>query len=268
MTIALDAYLERIGFDGPREPTADVLATLHRRHPAAIPFENLDPLLGRPVSLAPDAIEDKLVRRRRGGYCFEHNHLFMAVLKDFGFAVTPLIARVVWMAAPDAPAPRDHMMLKVDLGGEAWIADVGFGGHIVSAPLRLASDVHQSTDEAVLRLIPAGRAFVLQTRLPDGWVSMYRFTLEPAEPDDYLVANWYTSTSPTHLLTGNLLAERLTPALRVSLFNTRLTRRHADGRREVVDLGSPAELAGVLETEFGLEAKNDAAVVFDRIPRP
>jgi N-hydroxyarylamine O-acetyltransferase len=268
MTIDLEAYLRRIGYHGPREPTRAVLGALHRRHPAVIAYENLDPVLGRPVSLDLRDIEAKLVHGRRGGYCFEHNHVFRAALDAFGFAVTPLIARVVWMAAPDAPAARNHMLLRVDLGGEPWIADVGFGGHILSAPLRLLADVEQATADAVLRLLPVGAGFALQTRLPAGWVSMYRFTLEPAEPDDYAVANWFTSTFPAHLLTTNLLAERLTPAVRASLLNTRLTRRHADGRTEVVDLATPADLAQVLDTEFGVGvSEEEAEAVFAKVPK-
>ncbi len=266
MTIDLDAYCARIGYDGPREPSLAVLSALHALHPAAMPFENLDPLLGRPVRLDPPSLQAKLVGQRRGGYCFEHNALFQAALQALGFAVTPLIARVVWMAPPEAPTgPRTHMLLRVDLAEGPYIADVGFGGHIVSAPLRLAPDVEQATAEAVLRLVPDGAELVLQTCLPAGWTAMYRFGLEPAFAADYEVGNWYTSTHPTSLFTFALLAERLTPAVRASLFNTRLTRRHADGRTEERVLASAAELARVLEQDFAITPPADAAVVFARL---
>ncbi|HLY80773.1 MAG TPA: arylamine N-acetyltransferase, partial [Caulobacteraceae bacterium] len=107
---------------------------------------------------------------------------------------------------------------------------------------------------------------VLETRLPDGWAALYRFTLEPAEASDYEVSNWYTSTHPTFFLTNNLLAERLTPQVRLSLFNTRLTRRYPNGRAEVVDLASPEALARTLEEEFDLAPPVDPATLFTRLP--
>jgi N-hydroxyarylamine O-acetyltransferase len=191
MTIDLAAYLARIGYGGPHEPTLAVLSALHALHPAAIAFENLDPLLGRPVSLDPTVLQAKLVGQRRGGYCFEQNALFRSALEAMGFAVTPLIARVVWMAPPDRPpSPRNHMLLKVDLPEGPYIADVGFGGQLSSAPLRLIEGLEQSTAEGVFRLLPLGGGLVLETRLPAGWAAMYRFTLEPAEASDYELSNW------------------------------------------------------------------------------
>src|SRR5580704_18152588 len=155
MTVDLDAYLARIGYDGPREATLPVLCALHALHPAAIAFENLDPVLGRPVSLDLDALQSKLLGQRRGGYCFEQNAVFRSALEALGFAVTPLIARVVWMAPPDRPlGPRSHMLLKVDLPEGPYIADVGFGGQLSSAPLKLAEGLEQPTAEASFRLLP------------------------------------------------------------------------------------------------------------------
>ena len=108
----LDAYFARIGYAGPRAPTLPVLAALHRLHPAAIPFEAIDVLLGRPISLAPADIFAKLVTGGRGGYCFEQNGLFRLALTALGFGVTPLIARS-WYGRPlDQPRPRTHMALR------------------------------------------------------------------------------------------------------------------------------------------------------------
>lgn len=269
MAIDLDAYFARIGYDGPRAPTLATLGGIHARHPAVIPFENLDPLLGRPVSLDLAAVQAKLVGQRRGGYCFEHNALFRAALDQLGFAVTPLIARVVWMSPPDRPmGPRSHMLLRVDLAEGPHIADVGFGGHLYSGPLKLAPGIEQTTPEATLRLTPDGEVLVLETRLPGGWQPMYRFTLEPAYLADYEVSNWYTSTHPASIFTSALLAERLTPQVRCSLFNTRLTRRHADGRVEVEDLADAEALARALDVDFGVTPPADAGAVFNRLPAP
>jgi N-hydroxyarylamine O-acetyltransferase len=271
MTFDLDAYGRRVGYDGPREPTLAVLAQLHALHPAAIPFENLDPLLGRPVSLDLEALQAKMVGQRRGGYCFEHNALFRGELEAIGFAVTPLIARVVWMAPPERPlGARSHMLLKVDLPEGPYIADVGFGGQIASAPLKLEPGLEQRTAEATLRLTPVGEgpfeSLVLETRLPAGWAPMYRFTLEPAERADYESANWFTATHPDSIFTIGLVAERLTPNVRSSLFNRRLTRRTPDGAAEVVELAGPGDLAQVLEADFDLAAPADAETIWAKLP--
>jgi N-hydroxyarylamine O-acetyltransferase len=267
MPIDLDAYLKRIGYHGAREPTLYVLRRLHLLHPAAIPFENLDPFLGRPVDLDPAALQAKLVGSRRGGYCFEQNALFRQALEALGFDVTPLIARVVWMASPEQPlGGRNHMLLRVELPEGPWIADVGFGGQLMSAPLALKPDLEQVTAEAVMRVTAAGEARQVETRLPSGWTALYRFTLEPAELSDYEVSNWYTSTHPTFFLTNNLLAERLTPSARVSLFNRKLTRRHPDGHSEVATLATPEDLARALDGDLGITAPVDAETLFAKTP--
>src|SRR5690242_6235971 len=124
----LDAYLARIGYDGVRRPTVDVLRSVHRAHATAIPFENLDPLLGTVPSLALPDLEAKLVRGGRGGYCYEQNTLFAAALRALGFGVTLLAARVLLGAAPGDVRPRTHMLMEVrvpDAPGP-YLADVGF----------------------------------------------------------------------------------------------------------------------------------------------
>src|SRR5262245_46685487 len=132
----LDAYLRRIGYRGPRAASPEALAALHEAHVAAVPFENLDILLGRTISLDLDALEAKIVSGRRGGYCFEQNTLFRAVLERLGFRVTSLAARV---RGGDVLRPRTHMLLRVDLDEGPWLADVGFGGDGLVHPLPLAA---------------------------------------------------------------------------------------------------------------------------------
>ncbi len=267
--IDLDAYFARIGYTGPRTPTPTTLAALHALHPAAIPFENLDPLLGRPVLLDLAALQAKLVGSRRGGYCFEHNTLLKAALEALGVTVTGLAARVVWRAPPDRPhSPRTHMVLKVEFDDGTWLADVGFGGHLVAAPLRLVPDIEQTTPSGVLRLVQTDTGTTLQARLGAAWEDLYCFTSEAQVPIDYEVANWFTSTHPASLFRNNLLMERLTPQVRVSLFNTRLTRRHADGRVEEEILITPDELAFVLAADFDLDPPAAASVLLARLPPP
>ena len=147
MTFApdLDAYFARLGLDGPRPPTLATLSAIVLAHIRAIPFENLDVLLGRGIDLDPAAVEHKLVHARRGGYCFEHNSHLLHVLGALGFAVTPLSARVRVNRARDDTPPRTHVLVRVDLDGTPWLADVGVGGLSPTAPLRLDPEAEQAT---------------------------------------------------------------------------------------------------------------------------
>src|SRR5262249_42362531 len=138
----IGAYLARIGYGGPVDARLDTLRALHYQHATRIAFENLDVQLGRPIPPDMESLEAKLARRRPGGYCFEQNALFAAVLRSFGFRVTTLAARVRYLTTEIMP--RTHMLLRVDLAEGAFIADVGFGGYGLTAPLRLAPGEEQA----------------------------------------------------------------------------------------------------------------------------
>ena len=266
-TRLLDRYLSRIGYHGERAATLAALRELHRLHPLAIPFENLDPLAGRPVAIDLDSIAAKLVDRRRGGYCFEHNTLFAHALTQFGFRVTPLAARVLIGGGPDAITPRTHMLLRVDIDGDAWIADVGFGGVTLCAPLALASRDAQPTPHEPARIdeAPDG-AYTLSVQMGDAWKPIYRFDLARAESVDYEVANWYTSTSPDVLFTGNLLACRPLPEGRSILFNDRYGECDPQWRRTELTLGSARELETCLRERFGIDTAGfDVDALYARV---
>jgi N-hydroxyarylamine O-acetyltransferase len=141
--IDLAAYFERIGYSGPSEPTLVLLRELHLRHTEHIAFENLDPLLGWPVRLDPASLEQKMVREKRGGYCFEQNGLFLHVLRELGFRVTGLAARVLWNQPETAETARSHMLLRIDLDEQSYIADVGFGVLTLTEPLLLEPRLEQ-----------------------------------------------------------------------------------------------------------------------------
>jgi len=264
----LDAYFKRIGYGGPREATLEVLRALHTRHTTTIPFENLTPLMGSPVDLDLDALQAKFVGQRRGGYCFEQNALFKAALEALGFRVTGLGARVRWMAPPDAPlGARSHMLLKVDLADGLWLADVGFGGHILAEPIRLATGIDQAAPAATLRLADVGDgALMLRTLLPTGWQDVYRFDLIPQQPADYVASNWFTATHPDSIFVNALLAERLTPEARYSLFNRKLTTRWTDGRTEQRTLTDADDLAQVLDQAFNLTPPAPAEAIWAKLP--
>ena len=154
--IDLAAYFDRIGYGGPAEPTLAALREVHRLHVAAIPFENLSPLIGDEVPLDLEALQAKLVRGGRGGYCFEHNTLLWAALQAMGFEIQGLAARVLWGAPPDAPLRhRSHMALLVSLPEGKFVADVGFGGITMSAPLALQAGAIQQTPHEPFRLAAA-----------------------------------------------------------------------------------------------------------------
>ncbi|SDD78497.1 arylamine N-acetyltransferase family protein [Paraburkholderia lycopersici] len=264
--VDLDRYFERIGYDGPRAATLAVLRDLHRLHPLAIPFENLDPLAGRRVSVAlPDVVE-KLVARRRGGYCFEHNTLLAHVLIQLGFEVTPLAARVLYGREPGARTPRTHMLLRVEAEGDSWLADVGFGGATLCAPLSFSTEAEQQTPHEPAR-ITRSPANGRKLELFDGekWIDLYRFELTPAEWVDYEMANWYTSASPESFFTFSLIACIAREGGRAILFNEHLSERDAQGRViEERTIASAEELAQCLRERFGIDlARGDAAQCVD-----
>jgi N-hydroxyarylamine O-acetyltransferase len=265
----LDAYLDRIGYRGSRAATLDTLQAIHALHPAAIPFENLNPLLGWPVALDVDSLQAKMVADRRGGWCFEQNTLFRYALEALGFSVASLAARVLWNTAPDSPVgPRSHMLLLVDLGGRPYIADVGFGGNVLTAPLRLVPHVVQTTPHEPHRLLPLENGFLLEACLRGQWMAFYRFTLEPQFPSDYEVSNWYLCHHPSSFFRQMLIAARATPEGRYALRNNSLTIHRANAE-EKRNLNGVAALQRCLETEFGLQLPEspELAAALERISR-
>ena len=248
----LDAYLARIGYAGPRTATIETLEALHACHPAAIPFENLNPLLGWPVALDVDSLQAKLVAGGRGGWCFEHNTLFRHALEALGFSVTSLAARVLWNAPPNNPiGPRSHMLLLVDLGGLPYIADVGFGGNVLTAPLRLEPHTVQPTPHEPHRLLPLENGFVVEACLGGEWKAFYRFTLEPQFPADYEVSNWYLCHHPSSFFRQLLISARVTSEGRYALRNNALV-IHRKDKTEKRTLTDAAALRASLETDFTL----------------
>lgn len=253
----LDAYLERIGFRGPRRATLDTLEAVHALHPAAIPFENLNPLVGWPVALDVESLQAKMVTGGRGGWCFEHNTLFRHALEGLGFSVASLAARVLWNAPDSTVGPRSHMLLLVDLGGLSYIADVGFGGNVLTGPLRLEPHIAQPTPHEPHRLLPLENGFVLEASVSGEWKPFYRFTLEPQFPADYEVSNWYLCHHPSSFFRQMLLTARATPEARYGLRNNALSIHRKDGTEKRM-LADAAALRSCLETDFGLRLPQSA----------
>jgi N-hydroxyarylamine O-acetyltransferase len=272
MTIDLDAYFRRIAYAGESEPTLGTLTAICAAHPAAIPFENIDPLLGRPPLLAPGALAAKLVGQRRGGYCYEQNALLRLALLALGMEVTSLAARVLWMSPPGSPVrARSHMLLKVgglsDAPGESFIVDAGFGGHLLAAPLRFVPGLAQRTPGGTERLVQDGEFWFLEADIAGSWVPAYRYTLEPHLPVDYEPLNWFTATHPDSIFRHNLRAERLTPGGRASLLNDRLTWRPTGGQATSRQLSDAQEFGRAIDELFGITPPVSASELFDRIPK-
>jgi N-hydroxyarylamine O-acetyltransferase len=250
--IDLDAYFARIGHRGPRTPTLETLNAIVAAHVQTIPFENLDVLLGRPIDLAPSAIERKLVHARRGGYCFEQNALLLTVLTRLGFTARPLSARVRSQRPREFVPARTHLFVRVELA-ESWLADVGIGSLSMSSVLRLAETGAQDTLHEPRRLLRENGVIYNQVRLGDDWHDVYELTLEEMPEIDRVVANWYTSTHPDSHFKSRLMAARALPdGGRLSLLNRELTVRRRDGHADRRVIATPEELLGVLADRFGL----------------
>jgi N-hydroxyarylamine O-acetyltransferase len=249
----LRAYFNRIGFSG--EPSADreTLSALVAAHTATIPFENLNPFLGLPVQLTPDALVNKLVRQRRGGYCYEQNGLFSHVLETIGFEFTPLAARVLWMQSEDAVTPRTHKLLLVNLLEGLVLADVGFGGAVCTGVLDLVPQIAQSTPHERFRLVEVDGLWRQQIEIGGEWRSTYQFDLTPQLSVDDELGNWWTSASPASHFTFTLIAARSPSGRRHALRNFDYSIHILGGESEKRRLSGPEEVCAVLESDFGIE---------------
>ncbi|RWX70600.1 arylamine N-acetyltransferase [Mesorhizobium sp. M4B.F.Ca.ET.089.01.1.1] len=248
----LDAYFARISYRGPTEASLATLKALHRQHPQAIAFENLDPFLGHPPKLDLASLQDKIFTRGRGGYCYEHNLLFMHALTALGFEVSGLAARVLWGQPDDAITARSHMLLRVEFDGHTYLADVGFGGLTLTAPLLLEAGPEQQTPHEPFRLVETEDHFRLQAQIGGDWRSIYRFDTQPAYAVDYAVSNHFLSTHPSSHFLSSVIAARALPDRRYALRNNRLSTHHLGGRTEQREISTAAELAGVLEDQLGI----------------
>jgi N-hydroxyarylamine O-acetyltransferase len=244
----LKAYFDRIEYGGATSPALHVLEALHFAHATHLPFENLDILLGKPVLLDMASLQAKLVRGRRGGYCFEHNLLFAAALERLGFTVRRLAARVRYRTR--GLTPLTHMVLVVEVGNEPWLADVGFGAEGLLLPVPL--DGRPAAQYAwSYRVVEEGGARVLQSFRDGSWGDLYAFTLEPRHFVDYVMANYFTSTYPESPFVQNLTVQLPTPQVRYVLRNRDLLEdRGASTSMRI--LSDDNEIVKVLREIFGL----------------
>jgi N-hydroxyarylamine O-acetyltransferase len=250
----LAAYLRRIGVEATPLPDVPTLGVLHRAHLAAIPFENLDIQMGLQITLDPIVLQDKMVRQRRGGYCFEQNTLFVEALRAIGFECHTCEARVRQNSA-GALRPRTHMVIKVVCAGRTWLADVGFGGDGIIDPVAIDGSASAQFGR-VYRIVNEDRMWVLQVERPGGWDDLYAILPLPVYPVDFVVANWFTSTHPESPFVKTLTAQRSTPDARDVLRNLSYT-AHRSELTETRDI-TRAELLPLLREVFLIDVPEDA----------
>jgi len=248
--VPISAYLVRIGYSGATEPTIDTLRALHRAHLFAVPFENLDIAAGRKIVVDQDACARKVVERNRGGFCYELNGAFAALLTALGFSVTLLSARVAREKGGEGPE-FDHLTLRLDLE-TPWLVDVGFGDSFLE-PLALEAGKEQDDPAGRFRLIQLGERLQLERAQPDGsWKREYSFTLQPRQIKDFADMCHYHQTSPESSFTGSSVCSRATPDGRITLAGKKLIVTRNRQREEKI-LGSEKEREATLRDLFGIQ---------------
>ena len=250
----LDRYFARIGYRGAREATLPVLHALTAAHTQTIPFENLDVLLGRGIDLSDEAVFDKLVAQRRGGYCFEQNSLFLRVLSALGFEVTPLSARgrIIDRRREFTP-PRTHVFLQVQLEGASWITDVGMGALSLTGALRFELGLEQATPHDRRRIIHEDGRYFHQVFHAE-WIDVCEFTGEAMPAIDREISNWYTSAHPrSHFKDRLMVARAVADGRRYTVLNDELKIRERDGQSSVQAIATPRALLEILDERFGLK---------------
>lgn len=247
----LDAYLARIGWNGPVAPTLETLTGLIRAHIARIPFENLDVLLGRGVSLDLDRICGKMVAGGRGGYCFEHGALFQAAIARIGFRSIAHAARVLTVL-PRELAPRTHMFLTVEIDGDRFVVDPGFGGRcaVVPVPVREGAEVRDGDDRH--RLVRGEGEWVLETDVDGKMTPLWISTLEPQLPIDFELANHWVATAAASPFVNKLVLRALTPDGRTSVVNRDVSVSRG-GVAEKYQLTDRGALRTLLRDDFGFD---------------
>lgn len=249
----LYAYLQRIKLTTSLKPnTLETLRLLQQHHVASIAFESLHPLLKLPVHIDTASLMDKLVHNQQGGYCFEQNLLFKEVLQHYGFSVRAVMGRV--KIPGKIHFGRTHLLLLVELAGETYLSDVGFGGLGSNQPLLLMCDLEQQTSLESYKVTSENHTdFNLNVFVKNRWKKLYSFDLKTYTMGDFEVSNWYTSTSPESSFTNHLMCARIESDKRFTLFNNKFNIHHKNSDTpESITLKSVQEIREVLANSFHL----------------
>jgi len=245
-----NAYLERINYHGSLTPSAETLRELQLAHLSAVPFENLSIHAKQPIVLADEALFAKIVRRRRGGFCYECNGLFAALLRALGFEVAMLSAEVANADGVFGPA-FDHLTLMVSLE-QRWLVDVGFGDSFL-VPVRLDEPGEQLEGSRAYQIVADGSLFTLMQRIDDGeWKAQYRFTLEPHKYDDFAEMCTYHQTSPESHFTRGRICSLATAEGRITLSDMRFITTSTNNEKHERNVTNEEEYATILRERFGI----------------
>ena len=263
-------YLQRLGFDAPPAPTLENLRALQLRHTGAFPFENLTTLSGEPVHIDLPSIEQKVLHKGRGGYCYELNNLFLALLQELGYDARGISGRVVMGQPEGAWTARTHRLSLVILDGVRYITDVGFGGMVPTAPLVLDTAAEQHTPHEPYRIEQHEDGYTLRAKVADEWKAMYIFDLQRQEDIDYAVGNWYVSTWPESSFARQLMVARTGEGWRRTLNNGSFAIHHIGSESERRQVANVDELIGLLQSEFGIRVPEHAQLkrVLERLIEP
>lgn len=274
----LSSYFTRIGFSckGIPKPTLDTLRELNRLHTQTIPFENLDPFMGRRVPIDLESIRKKLVDGSRGGYCYEQNKLFRHVLEQIGFNVSTYAGRVVWGFDEPRFNATTHMLLGTKIEGKEYIVDVGFGGQTLSGPIALETGIEQQLPLGTYRITDIKHRddlgdsdFMLDVKLGSNtWKSIYTFNQNELFDVDLEAPNWYVSTYPKSVFVKGLMVAAHGPDYSLSLLNRRLTKHLVSGDKDVTELKA-SEIPQVLKDKFGIEVpgnQEELVTAIERLP--
>jgi len=245
----LQKYFDRIAFSGDAKVDIATVAGMMRCQLFTVPFENLDVQSGKAVSLVPEHIVDKIIDRRRGGYCFEVNGLFAMALEALGVTYQFVAARPMMYPVRK---PRTHMALVVQADGQEWLCDLGFGSYGIRAPMRLDlldAEINQDFDTFMLSKINQ-REYLLQALVEGKWADQYAFDLSPQEWIDFAPANYLSSTHPDAIFVQKLVVVLHNPKGRISLTGDTL-KTVIEGRVEKQAI-RPEEKAAILNSRFGL----------------
>lgn len=251
--VDIEQYAARVGYRGELKPNLETLQEILHCHTTSIPFENLDVMAGLPIRLDAESLEDKIVKRRRGGYCFELNGLLLEVLLGIGFDATPHSARVRIGQPREVLNPRTHLFVLVRLGDEKWLVDGGVGSLSLTAPLRFDTGIEQETPHDKRRVVHEDGRYFHQFFGPDGWSDIYEFTGEEMPMVDRELGNWWTSTRPDTLFKKSFFCAMARPGgERISLFESEFTHRRGGEVLRTKTVVDDQSLREVL-AEFGLE---------------
>ncbi len=261
----ISSYLSRIKIDDCN-PNLEGLAKLQDNHMENISFENLDIVVGRKIALNYQHLFEKVMIKKRGGYCFELNTLYAELLKALGFSPKPVLGRV-WLSNPKLMPPRNHLAHLVDLEGKTYITDVGFGGLISRVPLDINVSSPVNDKDGMIRVVNiADHQFMIQRQTEKGWMNLYSFENVEISTEDISISNYYMSTHPNSHFFFHKFVGRNTPDGRIALFNNKISIRKGikvvDKKR--VDFGH--DWLETINKEFALNldfSDKEMAILFE-----